>query len=119
MLDAIGAGTQKQLGGDKDWADRWADSDECEQIKREIQEINREALKHEEEHDPEADKEYSTGFMRQLMIVSERTLTAFYRNPDYGQPPPSLFHLRAMKLMLLVQALLGSLIVRFVCGTLI
>jgi ATP-binding cassette, subfamily G (WHITE), member 2, SNQ2 len=87
MLDAVGAGTQKQLGGDKDWADRWADSEECAQMRRDIEEINRDALKHEEAHDPEADREYSAGFIQQLKTVSERTLTAFYRNPDYGQFP--------------------------------
>jgi hypothetical protein len=69
-------------------------------MKREIEDIKREALQHEEVRDPEADREYSTGFMHQLQVVGVRTLTAFYRNPDYGKSAPSaFFRLQAMKLM--------------------
>lgn len=38
MLEAVGAGTTKQMGGDKDWADRWLDSEEHQ---ANIEEIHR------------------------------------------------------------------------------
>ncbi|KAI9625129.1 hypothetical protein KEM48_008528 [Puccinia striiformis f. sp. tritici PST-130] len=34
MLEAIGGGAQRQLGGDKDWADRWLESAEHQENKR-------------------------------------------------------------------------------------
>jgi ABC-type multidrug transport system ATPase subunit len=37
MLEAIGGGAQRQMGGDKDWADRWLESEEHQENKREIQ----------------------------------------------------------------------------------
>jgi ATP-binding cassette subfamily G (WHITE) protein 2 (SNQ2) len=84
MLDAIGAGTQKQIGK-TDWADLWNQSEEFATVKREIEEINEDALKKEDVRNPEDNKEYSTNFWHQLRVVGERTLTAFYRNPDYGK----------------------------------
>lgn len=36
MLEAVGAGTAKQMGGDKDWADRWLDSEEHQNNIKEI-----------------------------------------------------------------------------------
>ncbi|ELU43745.1 ABC transporter [Rhizoctonia solani AG-1 IA] len=46
--------------------------------------IKEEAAKHPPEVDPKANDEYATPFIHQLKIVSERTLTAFWRQPDYG-----------------------------------
>lgn len=50
MLEAIGAGTARQLGGSKDWADRWAESEEHHENKREILRLKQEsqAIKDEE-----------------------------------------------------------------------
>lgn len=36
MIEAIGAGTARQMGGSKDWADRWAESEEHAKNQREI-----------------------------------------------------------------------------------
>lgn len=44
MLEAIGAGTARQMGGSKDWADRWVDSPEHAENKREIQRLKDEYL---------------------------------------------------------------------------
>lgn len=44
MLEAVGAGTEKQMGGDKDWADRWQDSDEHQSNIKEIQRLKAEGL---------------------------------------------------------------------------
>ena len=82
MLEAIGAGSKRRVG-DKDWADRWVESQEFEQVKREIEEINRDAMSKEDAVDPEASKTYATPFFTQLRIVSARTTKAFYRQPDY------------------------------------
>lgn len=44
MLEAVGAGTAKQMGGDKDWADRWLESKEHEENIKEIQRLKTEGL---------------------------------------------------------------------------
>ena len=82
MLEAIGAGSKRRVG-DKDWADRWLESEEFKQVQREIKQINEEALKKEDVIDPNASKQYATPFWTQLRIVGKRTTVAFYRNPDY------------------------------------
>lgn len=43
MLEAIGAGSRRRVGN-KDWADRWAESPDHEENKREILRIKEEAL---------------------------------------------------------------------------
>lgn len=83
MLEAIGAGSQRRVGN-KDWADIWAESKELETTKREITEINKLALETAEDKTPEMELEFATPFMTQVKIVSRRTLTAFWRQPDYG-----------------------------------
>ena len=82
MLTAIGAGSSRRIG-DRDWGERWLDSEECAQLKREVKAINDEALSHENVVDKDAAKQYATPFMTQLRIVSGRTMRAFYRMPDY------------------------------------
>lgn len=44
MLEAIGGGTNPQMGGKKDWADRWLESEEHAQNIREIQRLKEESL---------------------------------------------------------------------------
>ncbi|KAH9815155.1 CDR ABC transporter-domain-containing protein [Melampsora americana] len=44
MLEAIGAGTSRQMGGKKDWADHWVDSEEHAENKREIERLKKEYL---------------------------------------------------------------------------
>ncbi|CAE6423760.1 unnamed protein product [Rhizoctonia solani] len=83
VLEAIGAGSRDRIGP-TDWAELWRQSANFEQVKREIQHIRAEAAQHPPESDPKADQEYATPFFYQLKIVSERTLTAFWRQPDYG-----------------------------------
>ncbi|KAL7416554.1 putative ATP-binding cassette transporter [Mrakia frigida] len=83
MLEAIGAGSAKRMGGG-DWGEKWRNSPELAEIKKEIVALNEEALSKPEEVDPEATREYSTPFMFQMKIIVKRTLTAFWRMPDYG-----------------------------------
>ncbi|KAF8744340.1 ABC transporter, partial [Rhizoctonia solani] len=83
VLEAIGAGSRERVGP-TDWAELWRQSSNFQEVKREIQHIKEEAAKHPPEVDPKANDEYATPFIHQLKIVSERTLTAFWRQPDYG-----------------------------------
>jgi hypothetical protein len=102
MLEAIGAGSQRRVGNKvrgnllarvspnrcrrcaQDWADIWAESKELEQVKTDIAAINAEAMATPEEKTPDMELEYATNFPTQLKIVANRTLTAFWRQPDYG-----------------------------------
>ncbi|QRV86840.1 ABC-2 type transporter [Ceratobasidium sp. AG-Ba] len=83
VLEAIGAGSRERIGP-TDWAELWRQSDNFTRVKQEIVHIKEEAAKHPPEADPKANDEYATPFMHQLKVVSERTLTAFWRQPDYG-----------------------------------
>ncbi|QRW00881.1 ABC-2 type transporter [Ceratobasidium sp. AG-Ba] len=83
VLEAIGAGSRERIGP-TDWAELWRQSDNFARVKQEIAHIKEEAAKHPPEVDPKANDEYATPFMHQLKVVSERTLTAFWRQPDYG-----------------------------------
>lgn len=42
MLEAIGAGSRKRIGSD--WGEKWRNSPEFAEVKREIQELKAEAL---------------------------------------------------------------------------
>ncbi|KAG8718374.1 hypothetical protein FRC09_012757 [Ceratobasidium sp. 395] len=83
VLEAIGAGSRERIGP-TDWAELWRQSKDFARVKQEIARIKEEAAKQPPETDPKANEEYATPFMHQLQVVSERTLTAFWRQPDYG-----------------------------------
>ncbi|CAH7677570.1 ABC-2 type transporter-domain-containing protein [Phakopsora pachyrhizi] len=87
MLEAVGAGTARQMGGDKDWADRWLDSEEHEENKRTIASLKLEAQNSEKTFGKEEESakptEYAQPFWYQLKVVSARTHLAFFRNADY------------------------------------
>ncbi|BGP44752.1 ATP-binding cassette transporter snq2 [Rhodotorula kratochvilovae] len=83
MLEAIGAGSGRQVGN-KDWADIWNDSEEFVGVKQRIQDLKAEGLAMPEETDPSLKNEYSTPFLTQLKVISTRTFMAFWRSPDYG-----------------------------------
>ncbi|KAG9127447.1 hypothetical protein FRC07_013764 [Ceratobasidium sp. 392] len=83
VLEAIGAGSRERVGP-TDWAELWRQSKEFTRVKQEIAQIKEEAAKQPPEVDPKANDEYATPFIYQLKVVSERTLTAFWRQPDYG-----------------------------------
>lgn len=84
MLEAIGAGTTAQLGGPKDWADRWEESGEHADNIREIQRLKEEYLKnHPDETSNLKVLQYATPFSYQLKTVVARTNLSFFRNADY------------------------------------
>ncbi|PLW16743.1 hypothetical protein PCANC_12308 [Puccinia coronata f. sp. avenae] len=86
MLEAIGAGTSVQYGGQKDWADRWVESLEHAENLREIKRLKEQSLRERSEsHQGSSSKEmkYATSFLYQLRTVVARTNLSFYRNADY------------------------------------
>lgn len=80
MLEAIGAGSRKRIGGD--WHEKWKNSPEFAETKQEIERLNADALANPvpDEGKPQ---EYATNFMTQLKVVGQRTNTALWRNADY------------------------------------
>ncbi|CAH7682783.1 pleiotropic drug resistance ABC transporter [Phakopsora pachyrhizi] len=86
MLEAIGGGNSRQMGGKKDWADRWADSHEHAENKREIEEINSQNKESKEVFSQGQDKSaltYAQPFWFQMKTVYSRANLSFYRNADY------------------------------------
>jgi ABC-type multidrug transport system permease subunit len=80
MLEAIGAGSRKRIGGD--WHEKWKASPEFAQVKAEIAQLKADALA-----TPVADEgkpqEYATSFLFQFKTVLQRTNVALWRNADY------------------------------------
>ncbi|ODN86072.1 ATP-binding cassette transporter [Cryptococcus wingfieldii CBS 7118] len=80
MLEVIGAGSRKRIGGD--WGEKWRNSPEFSNVKQEIIALKEQALAQPVEENANA-SEYATSFMFQLKIVLERTNAALWRNADY------------------------------------
>lgn len=84
MLEAIGGGSQRQMGGDKDWADRWLESEEHQENKREIQILNKESSASvDASPSGPAPTQYAQTFSFQLKTVLARASLACFRNADY------------------------------------
>jgi len=62
MLDAIGAGSSKQIGS-KDWADVWLESPEFAAVKQEINRIKEDGLATPEDLDPSLHLECASTFL--------------------------------------------------------
>ncbi|WAR53515.1 hypothetical protein PtB15_3B23 [Puccinia triticina] len=80
MLEAIGSGNSAPMGGSKDWADRWLESPEHEENKRQITLFKEQALR-EYPHDDDEPEELTCDY--QLKVVIQRTNLSFYRNANY------------------------------------
>ncbi|POW01968.1 hypothetical protein PSTT_12114 [Puccinia striiformis] len=84
MLEAIGGGAQRQMGGDKDWADRWLESEEHQENKREILLLNKTSSDHDDATPADsAPTQYAQTFIFQLKTVLARSSLACFRNADY------------------------------------
>jgi hypothetical protein len=80
MLDAIGAGaTTKQKG---DWAQIWLKSDEHQRVTEEIESICTERRLAQTAVFLD-DKEYSMPWIIQVAMVTKRTFTSYWRDPNY------------------------------------
>jgi len=84
MLEAIGSGNAAPMGGSKDWADRWLESPEHEENKRQIIRFKEESLREnpQDDHGPK-ELSYATPFFFQLKMVINRTNLSFFRNANY------------------------------------
>lgn len=80
MLEAIGAGSRKRIGGD--WHEKWLNSPEYAQVKEEISVLKSDALAKPIEENRK-NTEYATSFLFQFKTVFGRTATALWRNADY------------------------------------
>ncbi|KAK4686950.1 ATP-binding cassette, subfamily G (WHITE), member 2, PDR, partial [Tremellales sp. Uapishka_1] len=81
MLEAIGAGSRKRIGGD--WGEKWRNSPELAVIKTEIETLNSTALSKPAEENPAIKREYATSFLFQFRTILRRTNSALWRNADY------------------------------------
>lgn len=81
MLEAIGAGSRKRMGGG-DWHEKWKNSPEFKTVLEEIHTLRDEALAKPVEENGKR-HEYATSFMFQLKTVLHRTNVALWRNADY------------------------------------
>ncbi|CAE6436737.1 unnamed protein product, partial [Rhizoctonia solani] len=66
------------------WAELWRQSGNFARVKQEIVEIKEEAARQPALTNANANKKYATPLIYQLRVVLERTLTAFWRQPEYG-----------------------------------
>ncbi|WVR08472.1 hypothetical protein IAU60_005527 [Kwoniella sp. DSM 27419] len=80
MLEAIGAGSRKRIGGD--WGEKWRNSPEFAQLKEEITELKSNALAKGNEGEAKH-TEYATSFFFQFKTMLNRTNVALWRNADY------------------------------------
>ncbi|KAG0143493.1 hypothetical protein CROQUDRAFT_48718 [Cronartium quercuum f. sp. fusiforme G11] len=83
MLEAIGAGTSVQMGGEKDWAERWLESEEHAENLREIERLKVDSLVQTTDGPVDQARIYAQPFWFQLKTVMTRTNLAYYRNPNY------------------------------------
>ncbi len=79
MLEAIGAGSAKRMGGE-DWGVKWRRSPELAKVKEEIKALNAEAIKQPDEKSKDALKQFSTSFAFQFWTILKRTNIALWRN---------------------------------------
>lgn len=68
MLEAIGAGSSKRMGGG-DWHEKWKASEEFAIVKKEIETLKADALASPEDHGEGGVQEYSTPFAFQLKTI--------------------------------------------------
>ena len=81
MLEAIGAGSRKRIGGD--WGETWRNSPEFAEVKKEVERLNAEKDTSGSDRGTGGSDQYATSFMFQLRTVLHRTNVALWRNADY------------------------------------
>ena len=81
MLDAIGAGATAKTK--HDWGQLWADSDECKVVAREIEQICNERKNAPISRFMKDQREYAMPLSTQIIAVTRRSFTSYWRDPDY------------------------------------
>lgn len=82
MLEAIGAGSRKRMGGG-DWHEKWLNSPEFAHTKEEITELNAVAIQQPDEKTPHQLRAYSTSFWFQFKTILKRDTIKMWRDADY------------------------------------
>lgn len=82
VLEAIGAGSSKRYGNE-DWGVKWRRSAELDLVKREIKQMNEEALALPVDEHAKKIRAFTTSFGFQLKTTIHRTNLALWRNADY------------------------------------
>jgi len=81
MLDSIGAGATAKTK--RDWGKVWADSEECKRVSEEIQKISTERKNAEISRFMRDQREYAMPTSTQIVAVTKRSFTSYWRDPDY------------------------------------
>lgn len=82
ILEAIGAGATAHVQAD--WGDIWANSEECRKVTEEVTELQqRLAALPAANQDHNLQRPYAASYPTQLYYVFRRTLSYFWRSPDY------------------------------------
>ncbi|EAU33615.1 hypothetical protein ATEG_05854 [Aspergillus terreus NIH2624] len=82
MLEVIGAGNPDYKG--QNWADVWANSEECKQLSQEIDNIIETRRDKADTGKEDDNREYAMPVMVQVWTVSKRAFVAYWRNPQYA-----------------------------------
>jgi ATP-binding cassette, subfamily G (WHITE), member 2, SNQ2 len=91
MLDAIGAGATAKTN--HDWGKSWADSDEHKQISEEIKQICNQRKNAEISKFMKDQREYAMPLSTQIIAVTKRAFTSYWRDPNYllGKYDPFIY----------------------------
>lgn len=77
MIDVVSG----DLSKGKDWAEVWLESDNCSEVKKEIEKLNSEN-KDKKSDDPEEGNEFASTTVTQLRLVIRRATTQLWRNTE-------------------------------------
>ncbi|GMM38363.1 hypothetical protein DASC09_057020 [Saccharomycopsis crataegensis] len=97
ILEAIGAGAT--ASSNQNWGDVWLGSEECAAVTAEITQLIKDSSINHSEENPEMRKTFITPYYYQLLLVTRRVGTQFWRDPTYL--------ISKMMLMILAGLLIG------------
>jgi ATP-binding cassette subfamily G (WHITE) protein 2 (SNQ2) len=89
MLEVIGAGDPNYKG--QDWGDVWANSENCKKLSDEINKVVEMRRNNEKERNKDDDREYAMPIWVQILAVTKRSFTAYWRTPQYNIVRPPLY----------------------------
>lgn len=81
MLDVIGAAPSSQ--NKVDWPQKWRESEEKKQIKRDLAELKAQLSSRPTESDPASLREFAAPLGAQLYAVTKRVFQQYWRTPSY------------------------------------
>ncbi|KAL4735804.1 ABC-2 type transporter-domain-containing protein [Aspergillus similis] len=82
MLEVIGAGDPNYKG--QDWGDVWANSKNCKNLSDDINKVIETRRNNEKERNNDDNREYAMPIWVQIMAVTKRSFTAYWRTPQYN-----------------------------------